>query len=152
VTVPIPRAAAVVLRHGRVLLIRRYVRGSTVTRCSWGCTPGECPGHHYAVVPGGHVEDGETPEVTALRELAEETTLTGRIDRLLWTGLHNDRPATYYLIAGATGEPVLSGEEAIVNRPDNSFALVWAEAADLDRFGLHPAEIRAPLTALLATA
>jgi ADP-ribose pyrophosphatase YjhB (NUDIX family) len=32
-----------------------------------------CPGHRYAVLPGGQVEDGETAELAAVRELAEET-------------------------------------------------------------------------------
>jgi 8-oxo-dGTP pyrophosphatase MutT (NUDIX family) len=30
------------------------------------------------------------------RELDEETGLTATVERRLWTGLHNGRPATYF--------------------------------------------------------
>jgi ABC-type lipoprotein export system ATPase subunit len=40
----------------------------------------------YAVLPGRRDRGRETPEEAAVRELAEETTLTAGIDRLLWTG------------------------------------------------------------------
>jgi hypothetical protein len=84
-----------------------------------------------------------------LRELTEETTLTARIDRLLWTGKHNGRPASYFLVTDVTGSPVLSGPEAEAHRPDNSFDLRWAEAHEFDDLGLYPADIRLPLADLL---
>lgn len=108
-----------------------------------------CSGHHYAVLPGGHVEEGESAETAALRELREETTLEGRIDRLLWTGRHNRRPASYFLVTDVTGTPVLSGMEADKHGPDNSFQLMWATADEFDRLNLHPSDIREPLAALL---
>jgi len=71
-----PRAAAVVVNGDQVLVMRRHKHGRA-----------------YAVLPGGGVEEGETAAEAALRELHEETTLVAEIDRLLWTGRHNDRPA-----------------------------------------------------------
>jgi 8-oxo-dGTP diphosphatase len=127
-----PRAAAVVLDGGRVLLVKRYRRG-----------------RDYAVLPGGGIEAGETPEVAALRELGEETTLTASIDRLLWTGRHDERPAWYFLMREVRGEAVLSGAEAVANSPENRFELVWATAAEFDDLGLHPPYLRHRLAGLL---
>jgi ADP-ribose pyrophosphatase YjhB (NUDIX family) len=148
------RAVAVVLDGSRVLLIKRYLRKPAPEACimcrTLGPTGPQCPGHHYAVLPGGHVEEGEAAVTAVVRELFEETTLTGRVDRTLWTGRHNEREATYFLMADVAGEPALSGPELAKNNPENSFELVWAGADDLDALGVHPAEVRAPLAQLLA--
>jgi ADP-ribose pyrophosphatase YjhB (NUDIX family) len=127
-----PRAAAVVVNGDQVLVMKRHKRG-----------------RDYAVLPGGGVEEGETAAEAALRELHEETTLVAEIDRLLWTGQHNDRPAWYFLMTAVRGRAELSGPEALVNRSDNSFELRWVTADRFTELGLHPPDIRGPLAELL---
>ena len=122
-----------VIDGDQVLVIKRHKRG-----------------RHYAVLPGGGIEDGETARAAALRELHEETTLIAEIDRLLWTGRHNNRPAWYFLMTAVRGHAELSGPEALANRPDNSFELRWITADQFTELGLHPPDIRDPLAALLA--
>jgi 8-oxo-dGTP pyrophosphatase MutT (NUDIX family) len=118
--------------------------------CEYGDVPGpQCAGHRYAVLPGGHVEVGESAAGAALRELEEETTLTGTVERLLWTGTHNGRPAYYFLVSDVNGVPELSGDEAVEHSPMNHFELRWADAADLEEFGIYPAELQQRLTRLL---
>ena len=107
-------------------------------------------GRDYAVLPGGSVEAGETAAEAALRELHEETSLIAEIDRLLWTGQHDDRPATYFLMTAVRGRVELSGPEALANRPENSFELRWVTADRFAELGLHPPDIHDPLAELLA--
>jgi len=128
-----PRAVAVVLDQDRVLVIKRHFNG-----------------RDYAVLPGGGVERGETAAQAAVRELAEETTLAARVERLLWTGEHNGRPASYFLMAGVTGTPTLSGQEGLEHCPDNSFEPMWVRATEFDALNLQPEPIRGSLAGLLA--
>ena len=66
-----PRAAAAVLRLEReeILMVKHRWRDGTT---SW-------------ILPGGGLLPGEKPEEAALRELHEETGLTGEIVRFLFT-------------------------------------------------------------------
>ncbi|WP_307804808.1 NUDIX domain-containing protein [Streptomyces sp. VRA16 Mangrove soil] len=149
----IPRAVAVVVDGQRALVIKRFLRkeasGDCVMCQDRGWSGPNCPGHHYAVLPGGHVEDGESAADAALRELREETTLVARIERQVWTGRHNGRPASYYLVRDVRGSAVLSGDEAKAHGPNDSYELMWVTADAFDELNLHPADIREPLARLL---
>ena len=61
--IPIECAGAICVRGDRVLLIRR----------------GQPPREGEWSIPGGRIEPGETPEAACVRELAEETGVTGTI-------------------------------------------------------------------------
>ena len=65
---PIPATCSVVVNSDKhILLVRRSVEPKIGEWC----------------LPGGFLEIGETPESGALRELAEETALSGEIESLL---------------------------------------------------------------------
>ena len=81
---------------------------------------------------------GESPAEAAVRELAEECTLDGKVERLLFEADHGDRAAAYFLMTGVEGEPVLGGGEADEHGPDNSFHPLWATPAELERWGCCP--------------
>ena len=65
---PIPAACTVVIDdRGRILLVKRNIEPKSGEWC----------------LPGGFMELGEKPNEAALRELTEETGLSGNIDSLL---------------------------------------------------------------------
>ena len=150
----IPRAVAVVVDAGKVLVIKRYLRldraVETCAMCEASTWQGpDCRGHKYAVLPGGHVEPGETPEEAAVRELEEETTLIAEIDRLLWTSTHNGRPAYYFLMTNVIGNAQLSGPEAAANSATNSHELRWADLPGLGSLGIYPNDVQPRLSQLI---
>lgn len=69
VTPPQPASSAILLRHGRMLLIRRL----------------NPPAADLYAFPGGRAEPGETPAETALREFFEETGIQAANPRLFAT-------------------------------------------------------------------
>ena len=68
---PEPRGVAVVVRGAKLLVMARRLDG-----------------REYAVLPGGCLEPGETPERAAVRELAEECSLEGTAVRRLQRALN----------------------------------------------------------------
>jgi 8-oxo-dGTP diphosphatase len=75
---PLPSSAAFVRKdNGEILLVKRGVKPS---KGMWA-------------LPSGFIEVEETPDDACLRELAEETGLEGRIERLL--GVYSQKSVMY---------------------------------------------------------
>ena len=60
------RSQALVIRDGKILLVKHRMNGRT-----------------FYCMPGGGIDNGETPEDAALRELYEESNVKGKIIRKL---------------------------------------------------------------------
>lgn len=105
-----PAVDVALVHDGHVLLLRR---------CGSGWQDG-----NYSVV-AGHVEEGERPEDTAVREVAEETGLHVAVDDLACFHVMYRRAAHgvwvdfFFACRAWTGTPVLM-------EPDRADRLLWA--------------------------
>lgn len=114
----IPRhtGRGIVIRDGKILLMERWR-----------------PGMHYFSIPGGGIEQGETSEQTAVREIYEETTIRVNVGRLVLVMKDGDVSHEIYLCNYIEGEPTLlpDSPEFIDMTEDNKFKPDWVAIADL---------------------
>jgi 8-oxo-dGTP diphosphatase len=131
------RAAALIIRRRHILLIHRY-------RAS----------EDYFVIPGGHVEAGETIQEACVREMHEETGL-----EIAWIEFGfsyvnvtpgRSRLGHYFFVEPLPGEPVLSGPEIDKRAEDNRYVLEWVRLDRLAEISLRPEKLRKALAAAIA--
>ena len=101
---------AVILHDRKILLIHRFNERK-----------------EYYVLPGGHVEEGESEEHVLLREVEEETGLDAKINKKLWT---LEKPSDkskhhFFLVTKITGRLKLGCPEAKRNSEHNKYILEW---------------------------
>jgi len=124
----IQRAAAIVIKDGKILLMRRKKNDA-----------------EYYAIPGGHIESGESPEIAAIRELKEETNLDAEIDFLFLENEGNGWHNYFYMAKNVEGEMRFGGEELERNSEENNYELEWVELSKISEINLLPAEIREKL-------
>lgn len=118
------RAAVLIIKNSQILLMHRIKNG-----------------HEYYAIPGGTIEDNETPEQTAIREIKEETSLDIKIDKLLWEYDDGLAYCYYFSTKNISGKEQLSGPEAKINNSNNHYELRWIDINDLNKLLLYPIEI-----------
>ena len=127
-----PRACALIFNEqGQILLMLRRKNGS-----------------HYATLPGGGIESGETPAEAAAREVLEEVNLTVTVGEqvLEMDNLNNHE---HYFLATVTGGPDAIGQmrlgdgpEGIRNSDANHYEPQWVDVARVDEVNLVPEVLR----------
>ncbi|MGD9869117.1 MAG: NUDIX hydrolase [Hyphomicrobiales bacterium] len=124
-TDPVPQrrfaASIAVFRDGQVLLAQRSKAG---TRGLWS-------------LPGGHVEPGETQEQTALRELSEETGVSGRVigvTSVIEFAVKSEVSEIHYELTSFYGE-WLSGEP---EARSDCMGVKWADPEELVEAEMTP--------------
>lgn len=101
-------------------------------------------GEEYYVFPGGHMQEGETPEETTIREVEEETTIKCTIQKKAYeiTDYSNDNPQIqhFYICDYVSGEPELSGEESRRSTSENFFKPMWVKLIEIYKLKIYPAQ------------
>jgi 8-oxo-dGTP pyrophosphatase MutT (NUDIX family) len=123
------RAAGIIIKDGKILLLYRRREGNV-----------------YYIVPGGGIEEGETPEQAAIREIKEETNLDVEIDRLFFEfdGTRNSHEY-FFTVKNIQGEACLGGEELEKNSEENYYEVAWVQLSRLPEINLLPGEVREKL-------
>ena len=121
----IQRAAAIVIKDGKILLMHREKNDA-----------------EYYAISGGHIESGESPEVAAIRELKEETNLDAEIDFLFLENESNGWHNYFYMAKNVKGEVHFGGEELERNSEENHYELLWIDLVKLSEINLLPHEVK----------
>ena len=121
----IQRAAAIVIKDGKILLMHRKKNNI-----------------EYHAIPGGHIESGESPEIAAIRELKEETNLDAEIDFLFLDNESNGWHNYFYMAKNIKGEARFGGEELERNNAENHYELEWIKLSKVKENNLLPLEAK----------
>lgn len=121
-------ARAIIVQDGRLLTFYRK-RHSRKTG-EW---------IEYYSIPGGEIDEGETPEVAVVRELYEEMGVTIAVDRFLAHRISTFHEHFVFSAHIVDGEPrlMLDSEEADLMNENNQFIVTWVEVAQLTKKNLR---------------
>ena len=123
------RASTILIRGDKVLLMYRNKKGE-----------------EYFVFPGGTVEEGETIEKAAIRELMEETSINAKINKLLYHQIYDNDMEQYFCLCDyISGEPKLDKNSIEVERMakgNNFYNPLWVKIEELKNMLVYPLEIR----------
>jgi mutator protein MutT len=103
---------------------------------------------HYYVFPGGGVDEGETPQEAAVREMEEETGLHVTVKRELAKIHFGLSFQIYYLVERVSGEyGTGTGEEYTDADPDDPiegiYIPIWMPVEELpEHENIYPADIK----------
>ena len=125
------RAGIVLIEDDKVSLIERFRDGN-----------------HYFVFPGGGVDEGETPQEAAVREMEEETGLRVTVKRELAKIHFGLSFQIYYLVERVSGKyGTGTGEEFTDADPDDPtegiYIPIWMPVEELSEHeNIYPVDVR----------
>lgn len=127
------RASAIVIRDGKVLAIHRNSLG-----------------REYYVLPGGGVEEGETPEITAVREILEESGMEAVALKVLSeVALPDSGQYMYFVSCEISQTAELIWQEEYKQAPTNVYCFEWLSISKLGEYPLVPKEAIPAIVGLL---
>ncbi len=100
-------------------------------------------GRRYATLPGGGIEDGETPAQACAREFLEEVNLVIEIHEELAVLENLNNLEHYFRVSYVSGEMKLGdGPEGIRQSEENHYQPAWINVNDLEAVNLMPEQAR----------
>ena len=119
----------VILRDNKILFIHRIKND-----------------REYFVLPGGSIEDGETPEAAAIREVKEETNFDVELDHLLWKIQEpmkgDEKTGYYFLVKNFRGELTLGEPEIERRNEKNVYLFEWLTVDEIKKYLIYPEELK----------
>lgn len=122
------RARALIIKENSILFIKRNRAGDI-----------------YYVLPGGHVENDEHPELTVMREIKEETSLEVKLIKYLDKLVDKDNTVHHiYLCEYLSGTPKLAEDSPELTKESgiDIYTPMWVEITDLKNIAMWPADIK----------
>jgi len=122
------RAVAIVIHDGRLLVMFRKNESE------------------YHTFPGGGIENDETNEQAAMREVYEETSLKVEVDRLIYQLHHKNGDIHYYFLCRyIDGTPAV--QPGTNEYEDNQLGIdihtpQWLPLGGISKVNLYPLEVR----------
>ena len=113
----------IILKDNEVLLIKRVKNDRT-----------------YYVFPGGRAEQGETPEMTAMREAYEELGVQVKLDDCFET-IRFGEIKQYYFFATIVGGELGTGQAEEFITGEGTYELEWLPVEELNKYPIIPTEI-----------
>ncbi|GGK37401.1 DNA mismatch repair protein MutT [Deinococcus malanensis] len=110
-------------------------------------------GRVYATLPGGGIEEGETPAQACARELLEEVNLEVDVLEEVLTLENQGNQEHYFRVVWRSGEMRLGdGPEGVRHSEQNWYNPEWVSVDDLDGVNLVPAELHPLIRTMLENA
>ncbi len=122
------RARAIILHNDEILMIQRLRTDS-----------------EYYVLPGGKLEEGESPEITVMREVKEETSLNTKFIKKLDSLIDKDGTIHHiYLCEYISGVPKLTVDSPEVAEASdgNIYTPMWTNIKNIPNLQIWPAEAK----------
>ncbi len=123
------RSAGIVVKDNKVLVMHRINKGD-----------------EYYVFPGGGVEEGETPEQAAVREIREETSITVIPRKFVYHIAWDTKEENFfYLCDYVSGEAKLRPDSEEVQRMkggEQVYEPIWIDVDKLPGLKLYQLEVR----------
>ena len=113
----------ILLKDNKVLFIKRVKNDRT-----------------YYVFPGGRAEQGETPEMTAMREVFEELGVHVQLGECFET-IRFGEVKQYYFFATIIGGELGTGQAEEFTTGEGTYELEWLPVEALNMYPIIPTEI-----------